>query len=92
LLISPGRPIWGKKLKLVEPAALASVPAAAATGASWPASSAPLDFQKALSEDPELTRVLSAQEITACFSPESHLRYVDTIFDRVFGPGPSARD
>jgi adenylosuccinate lyase len=45
-----------------------------------------VDFQKALSEDPELNHILTVQEIAACFSPEYHLRYVDEIFERVFGP------
>jgi adenylosuccinate lyase len=45
-----------------------------------------VDFQKALSEDPELNHILTVQEIAACFSPEYHLRHVDEIFERVFGP------
>ena len=45
-----------------------------------------IDFQKALSEDPELNHILTVQEIAACFSPEYHLRHVDEIFERVFGP------
>jgi adenylosuccinate lyase len=49
-----------------------------------------VDFQKALSEDRELGRILSVQEIAACFSPEYHLRHVDEIFERVFGPAASS--
>jgi adenylosuccinate lyase len=45
-----------------------------------------VDFQTALAADPELRKVLSPEEIAACFSPEYHLRHVDAIFDRVFGP------
>ena len=44
-----------------------------------------VDFKTALLADPELTRVLSREEVEACFSPEYHLRYVDEIFQRVFG-------
>jgi adenylosuccinate lyase len=44
-----------------------------------------LDFKTALLADPELTSVLSTAEVEACFSPEYHLRHVDTVFQRVFG-------
>jgi adenylosuccinate lyase len=44
-----------------------------------------VDFKTALLADPELTRVLSPSEVEACFSPEYHLRHVDTVFRRVFG-------
>ncbi|MGO9830140.1 MAG: adenylosuccinate lyase [Myxococcaceae bacterium] len=44
-----------------------------------------IDFRTALLADPELTRVLSREEVEACFSPEYHLRHVDEIFQRVFG-------
>ncbi|MGO8969553.1 MAG: adenylosuccinate lyase [Myxococcaceae bacterium] len=44
-----------------------------------------VDFKTALLADPELTRVLSRQDVEACFSPEYHLRHVDEIFQRVFG-------
>jgi adenylosuccinate lyase len=44
-----------------------------------------VDFKTALLADPELTSVLSGQEVEACFSPEYHLRHVDSIFQRVFG-------
>jgi adenylosuccinate lyase len=42
-------------------------------------------FKEALLADPELTHVLSPAEVEACFSPEYHLRHVDTVFQRVFG-------
>jgi adenylosuccinate lyase len=42
-------------------------------------------FKTALLADPELTRVLSPEDVEACFSPEYHLRHVDHIFRRVFG-------
>jgi len=44
-----------------------------------------VDFQSALLADPELTAVLTPEEIRACFSPEYHLRHVDAVFARVFG-------
>jgi adenylosuccinate lyase len=44
-----------------------------------------VDFKTALLGDPELTRVLSKEDVEACFSPEYHLRHVDTVFRRVFG-------
>ncbi len=44
-----------------------------------------VDFKTALLADPELTRVLSIEDVEACFSPEYHLRHVDRIFQRVFG-------
>ena len=42
------------------------------------------DFFKALQEDPDITRVLSADEIKSVVNPELQLRNVDAIFDRVF--------
>jgi adenylosuccinate lyase len=42
-------------------------------------------FKTALLADPELRRVLSVEDVEACFSPEYHLRHVDRIFQRVFG-------
>ncbi len=44
-----------------------------------------VDFKTALLSDPELTRVLSREDVEACFSPDYHLRHVDEIFQRVFG-------
>lgn len=44
-----------------------------------------VDFKTALLVDPELTRVLSKEDVEACFSPEYHLRHVDRVFERVFG-------
>jgi adenylosuccinate lyase len=44
-----------------------------------------VDFKTALLADPELTAVLTPEEIAACFSPDYHLRHVDAIFARVFG-------
>jgi len=43
-----------------------------------------IGFKEALLADPELLKVLSPQEIEACFSTEQHLRHVDEIFSRVF--------
>jgi len=44
-----------------------------------------ITFKAALLADPELTSVLSPEDVEACFSPEYHLRHVDTVFQRVFG-------
>jgi adenylosuccinate lyase len=42
------------------------------------------DFRAELKKDPDVSRLLGAAEIDACFSLEHHLRHVDTIFERVF--------
>ncbi|WP_242345736.1 adenylosuccinate lyase [Anaeromyxobacter terrae] len=44
-----------------------------------------VDFRTALKRDPDVKRVLSDEEIDACFALEYHLKHVDTIFRRVFG-------
>jgi len=44
-----------------------------------------VDFQTALKRDPDVRKVLSEEEIAACFAVEYHLKHVDTIFERVFG-------
>ncbi len=44
-----------------------------------------VDFKAALLGDPEVLKVLSPEEISACFAPDLHARSVDEIFDRVFG-------
>ena len=43
------------------------------------------DFKTALLGDAELLKVMSADDIEACFTPDYHLRHVDQIFQRVFG-------
>jgi adenylosuccinate lyase len=44
-----------------------------------------VDFRTALERDADVARVLSKDEIGACFALEYHLAHVDTIFRRVFG-------
>jgi adenylosuccinate lyase len=44
-----------------------------------------VDFRTALKRDPDVARILSTDEIDACFALEYHLKHVDTIFRRVFG-------
>jgi len=44
-----------------------------------------IDFKSALLADAELRRQMSAEEISALFSADYHLRHVDHIFERVFG-------
>src|SRR5262247_796400 len=43
------------------------------------------DFLSLLKADPEVTKLLSATEIEAAFDLGFHSRYVDLIFERVFG-------
>ena len=46
------------------------------------------DFLPVLEEDPDITKVLSPEEIRAVVNPQLQLRNVDAIFRRVFGdPG-----
>ena len=44
------------------------------------------DFRAGLRADPDVAAALSPQEVDALFDPGVHLRHVDTIFGRVFGP------
>ncbi|MBI4209784.1 MAG: adenylosuccinate lyase [Deltaproteobacteria bacterium] len=44
-----------------------------------------IDFKNGLLKDQKLTKRVTAKELEGCFSLEHHLRYVDTIFERVFG-------
>ncbi|MBB6731223.1 adenylosuccinate lyase [Cohnella zeiphila] len=41
------------------------------------------DFRDIVSSTPEITNVLSAEEIADCFDPSWHLKHVDTIFKRL---------
>jgi adenylosuccinate lyase len=43
------------------------------------------EFRELLSRDADLTAVLGADELDACFDPGRYLRHVDTIYRRVFG-------
>jgi adenylosuccinate lyase len=43
------------------------------------------DFVQALEEDPDISRVLSADEIRSVVNPQLQLRNLDAIFQRVFG-------
>ncbi|RIX60511.1 adenylosuccinate lyase [Paenibacillus nanensis] len=40
-------------------------------------------FRSIIEETPEITSVLSAEEIEDCFNPAWHLKHVDTIFNRL---------
>jgi len=44
-----------------------------------------VDFKTALLQDADLLKLMTPQEIEACFSVDYHLRHVDDIFERVFG-------
>jgi adenylosuccinate lyase len=48
------------------------------------------DFLTELAADPEVSAALPPEELRAQFDLGYHLRHVDTIFDRVFGPQPPA--
>lgn len=45
-----------------------------------------VSFRAALDQDPDVQRLLTGQELDECFNLKHHLRNVDTIFNRVFGP------
>jgi len=45
-----------------------------------------LSFKDLLKGDPDIGRHLSAQELEGLFDLGYHLKHVDTIFERVFGP------
>jgi adenylosuccinate lyase len=40
-----------------------------------------------LAEDPEVTKLLSTEELAACFDLDTSLRHVDRVFERVLGTG-----
>jgi len=42
------------------------------------------DFKEEILKDPDITKVLSREEIEECFDLEGHLRHVDEIFKRIF--------
>jgi adenylosuccinate lyase len=44
------------------------------------------DFLALLKSDPEVTRLIQQSELEDCFDLGYHLKHVDTIFARVFGP------
>jgi len=44
------------------------------------------DFLSLLKSDPEVTRVIPEADLTSLFDLGHHLKYVDLIFARVFGP------
>ena len=45
------------------------------------------DFKELLSKDTDIAKHMSAEDIEAAFKPETYLRNVDTIFNRVFDSG-----
>ncbi len=44
------------------------------------------DFRTFVLDDPDIRAQLDAETVERAFDPAWHLRHVDTIFDRVFGP------
>jgi len=48
------------------------------------------DFRDLLLADSEITAVLPVETIDRTFSLDQQLQHVDTLFDRVFGPGDAA--
>jgi adenylosuccinate lyase len=49
------------------------------------------DFRELLTKDKDVGRYLSHERIAAEFDLDYHLKHVDTIFERVFGPSPPAK-
>ena len=49
------------------------------------------DFRQLVLADPDITAALSRKQIEAAFDLDRHLRHVDTIFQRVFGPTKQAK-
>jgi adenylosuccinate lyase len=43
-----------------------------------------LDFKSLILEDPEISQILSEEEITGCFTLDPYLEKIDYIFDKVF--------
>ena len=41
------------------------------------------DFRQLIARDPQVTQVLSSEEIEACFNPEAHLKYLDEVYQRL---------
>jgi adenylosuccinate lyase len=41
------------------------------------------DFHRLITQDPQVTQVLSIEEIEACFDPQHHLRHLDQIYQRL---------
>ncbi|MDJ0713290.1 MAG: adenylosuccinate lyase [Prochloraceae cyanobacterium] len=41
------------------------------------------NFHELIRQDPQVTKVLSTQEIEACFDPQRHLRHLDDIYQRL---------
>src|SRR5262249_54876637 len=46
-------------------------------------------FRERVAKDPRVTRYLDAKALAHTFDLQRQLRYVDAIFDRVFGPHPA---
>jgi adenylosuccinate lyase len=59
--------------------------AAMQAGASRPEAAGGADFRSLLKANPDVTRVLKAEEIDRCFDLQHQLRHVDALFRRVFG-------
>jgi Adenylosuccinate lyase len=49
------------------------------------------DFLEALLKDKDVTKAVPEKTLRAQFDLDHHLKHVDTIFDRVFGPHPSSK-
>ncbi|MCS7080301.1 MAG: adenylosuccinate lyase [Chloracidobacterium sp.] len=48
------------------------------------------DFRTLVSQDPEIQRLLTPDDLARLFDVRHHLRHVDAIFQRVFGPPEAA--
>ena len=43
------------------------------------------DFKELILSDPEISKILSPEEVDSCFSLQPYLEKIDYIFDKVFG-------
>jgi adenylosuccinate lyase len=50
------------------------------------------DFRELLSNDAEVSRCLSPEELSECFDMQYHLKYIDTLFDRAFAESDHGHD
>ena len=41
------------------------------------------NFQGLISQDPQVTQLLSTEEIASCFDPQHHLKNLDHIYQRL---------
>jgi len=57
--------------------------------AAWESDSS---FRERVAKDPRITKYLSAPELQNTFDLQRQLRYVDKLFERVFGVHPAGEE